>query len=403
MDKLTSILDKITSTIINLDRDYILKVSESDLITNLKEQYFIPPIVLKKEEKWIEHSEDIDILRADYPHEFLLKDGLPRYSKGTEILVSIPFEGDAQLLQYHGTSYSMNPPEARVIDDRILISVQFFPLASREEKVLENVTKQIESTISTIEKNIGWINKDVSSFNDGLSQFIQEKVQKRKEKILRDERIVAALNIPLKRTEAGKTFEIPNLKQKISLKMPETGKEKFEPEPTISNETYTSILKIIQNMIIAMERSPSTFSKLSEEELRDHILVYLNGIFEGLATGETFNGYGKTDILIRYNGKNIFIAECKFWNGEKSFLSAIDQLLSYTSWRDTKTAIILFNKTKNFSDILTKVECAVLKHKNCKQLLQKESDSNFRYLFHHNDDRNKELFLSILAFEIPKK
>jgi hypothetical protein len=65
----------------------------------------------------------------------------------------------------------------------------------------------------------------------------------------------------------------------------------------------------------------------------------LNGVFEGQATGETFNFQGKTDILIRAQGKNIFIAECKFWKGEKVFLETIDQLLSYLSWRDSKAAI----------------------------------------------------------------
>ena len=160
--------------------------------------------------------------------------------------------------------------------------------------------------------------------------------------------------------------------------------------------------KIIQNMISAMERSPSTFSKLNEEELRDFILVYLNGIFEGSATGETFNGDGKTDILIRHKGKNVFIAECKFWKGPKSLLNAIDQLLSYTSWRDTKTALIIFNKTKDFSDVLQKIESTTPQHNNFKKLLQKINSSNLRFLFHHNDDKNRELYLSILSFEIPK-
>jgi hypothetical protein len=63
-------------------------------------------------------------------------------------------------------------------------------------------------------------------------------------------------------------------------------------------------------------------------------------------SSETFNAAGKTDILIRVEDRNIFVAECKFWKGEKHFIPTIDQLLSYTSWRDTKTAIILFNRQK---------------------------------------------------------
>jgi hypothetical protein len=57
---------------------------------------------------------------------------------------------------------------------------------------------------------------------------------------------------------------------------------------------------------------------------------------------------GKTDILIRIDGKNIFIAECKFWTGPKGFTETIDQLLGYLSWRDTKAAIVMFNRKKGF-------------------------------------------------------
>ncbi|MFM9616172.1 hypothetical protein ACKI18_46870, partial [Streptomyces niveiscabiei] len=61
-----------------------------------------------------------------------------------------------------------------------------------------------------------------------------------------------------------------------------------------------------------MERSPTAFKTMGEEDLRQHFLVQLNGQFDGAATGETFNYEGKTDILLRVAGRNIFIAECKF-------------------------------------------------------------------------------------------
>lgn len=41
----------------------------------------------------------------------------------------------------------------------------------------------------------------------------------------------------------------------------------------------------------------------------------------------------QTDILIRVEDKNIFIAECKFWAGAKLLCDTIDQLLGYLSWR----------------------------------------------------------------------
>ena len=112
------------------------------------------------------------------------------------------------------------------------------------------------------------------------------------------------------------------------------------PEPTLDLAEYEHILSVVSNMVVVMERSPRAFKDMGEEDLRQHFLVQLNGQYEGQATGETFNYEGKTDILIRTDG-NIFIAECKFWSGSAALNDALDQLLSYTSWRDTKTALVV--------------------------------------------------------------
>lgn len=150
-----------------------------------------------------------------------------------------------------------------------------------------------------------------------------------------------------------------------------------------------------------MEQSPKAFETMGEEDLRTHFLVQLNAQYEGRATGETFNFQGKTDILIRVDGRNVFVAECKFWGGEKQFLETIDQLLSYLSWRDTKAAVLIFNRNVNFSEVLRKITENSVKHGCYKRTLQTADESNFRYVFHQTNDLNRELILSILAFDVP--
>src|ERR1700726_1786397 len=110
------------------------------------------------------------------------------------------------------------------------------------------------------------------------------------------------------------------------------------------------------------------------EDLRFHFLVPLNGTSYGQATGETFNFQGKTDILIRVDGKNIFIAECEFWKGEKGFLETVDQLLSYLSWRDTKAALLIFNRNADFTAALAKIAESAPSHPNFKRDLGKSDE-----------------------------
>ena len=152
-----------------------------------------------------------------------------------------------------------------------------------------------------------------------------------------------------------------------------------------------------------MEQSPHAFEDMGEEDLRTHFLVQLNAQYEGQATGETFNFQGKTDILIRAEGRNVFVAECKFWKGEKELHNAVDQLLSYLSWRDTKTALLVFNRNAAFTEVLKKIELAVPTHKHFKRNLGKADESTFRYVFGQPNDSNRELCLTVLAFDVPRK
>lgn len=151
-----------------------------------------------------------------------------------------------------------------------------------------------------------------------------------------------------------------------------------------------------------MERSPSTFATMDEGTLRDHYLVQLNGQFEGQATGETFNAGGKTDILLRVESKNAFIAECKFWKGAKSYVRTIDQLLGYSSWRDTKTAIFVFYRNRDTTKVLQEIKISTEAHPNYKRTLSWSHESGFYYVVHHPTDSNRELVMTVLVFDIPR-
>jgi hypothetical protein len=155
-------------------------------------------------------------------------------------------------------------------------------------------------------------------------------------------------------------------------------------------------------MSFVMERSPKVFSKAHEETIRDHYLVQLNGQYEGSATGETFNSEGKSDILVRDGSANLFIAECKVWHGERKFIDAIDQLFRYVTWRDTKTAIIVFNRNQDSTGVVQTIKTAIEGHASYKRGSQLESDTRLRSVFGEPDDPTREVIVSVLVVPIPK-
>jgi len=101
-------------------------------------------------------------------------------------------------------------------------------------------------------------------------------------------------------------------------------------------QLYESILQDVFSMAVMMERSPTVFRHMEEEDLRNILICMLNTNYRGEVAGEVFNYTGKSDILIRKDDKSVFIAECLIWRGQQYLSGKIDQLLGYLTWRDTK-------------------------------------------------------------------
>jgi len=388
---------KMNEEINNLERDYILNVNSDDMCKYYEQEYRINSIILYKDKIYIKEHGDVDVDVSHDPNRVIFDKSRPHYVQGTSVTFVLPYEGDKLLFFCQPSSYSMNYPRAQITDDEIVITF------SATDPDPEKLKADFLERIAEIEKYLNTISADIKPFNDTLSSQIKTAVESRRQKILKDQGMVAALGFPLKESsDLPKTYIVPDIKKKIVIKKPAATSTPFTPEPTLDMENYEAILKIISNMVIVMERSPHAFINMKEEDLRMHFLVQLNGHFEGQATGETFNYEGKTDILIRVKGKNIFIAECLYWDGPKSLQKKIDQLLRYTSWRDTKTAILIFNRGTNLSTVISKIPDVVKGHSNFKRQLEYGSETGLRFLLHHKDDKNRELYLTILIFDVPK-
>jgi hypothetical protein len=183
-------------------------------------------------------------------------------------------------------------------------------------------------------------------------------------------------------------------------------KAKLERDPTLLIEEYEYILRVLLDAALAMERSPGTFAKLKEEEIRDFLLILLNGHYEGSASSETFNAGGKTDILIRHHGQNAFIAECKFWRGAKSFRQAIEQVHSNTTWRDTKAAVLLFIRDQLVAPTLDSARAELRTDPRFKRSYEfreprLKTPGVEGFIMGRTGDLARELILSVLAFQVP--
>lgn len=171
---------------------------------------------------------------------------------------------------------------------------------------------------------------------------------------------------------------------------------------TLSDETYFKIIDYIILLGKNLENYKELNESFNEEHYRDYFLTPLNTMSPHYAAkGEVFNRKGKTDILIfDTKGNNIFVAECKVWNGTAYLVGGIDQLLNtYVHWRDEKAAIIIFNRSvKKFSELIRTATDALSAHPLCVKPGEKRTDTSWSFWFRHPDDEQRSIRLELILF-----
>lgn len=171
-----------------------------------------------------------------------------------------------------------------------------------------------------------------------------------------------------------------------------------KPDPALEKK-YLNILTIINESGKSMESQRSSYSD-NENKLRDQLVTVLTTHPMGSVTAESSNARGKTDIMVRDNNVKLFIAECKIWKGKKELFDAIDQLLSYTTWRDPFTAIVIFSKVKSISNVLEVVQTQIQNHENYENIIDNPDRSWFNYEFHLPGDKKIKVRLAVLIFKL---
>jgi len=380
-----------------MDPNRLLNTSPADLAQYLAEKYRLrAPSLIRDAWSAAETETRIDVRHDQRRH--VSDRSRPCLVPGQRIDVEVPIDGDAELMYARASTFNFSPPRATVRGGSLFLVIEI-PHDSGDR----NLRGEIDSTLAAVDEHLGWIRNDLAGFNASLPGAATQAVSDRRQRVLANQGRAAALGIPLKRRDgAPATYAVPDVRKRTVPKLPAAASLPYEPEPILETEHYEHVLEVVQNMVQVMERSPSSFSHMGEEALRDHFLVQLNGHFEGRATGETFNYGGKTDILLRENGRNVFIAECKFWKGPKHYQETIDQLLGYSSWRDAKVAILVFNRGTAASTVLAGVRERTESHPNRKRTTEWKHESGYRYVFHHPGDTNRELTLTVLVFDVPE-
>jgi hypothetical protein len=388
-------------------QDRLLNVNEAHYVNYVAQKYRLEPVAFAFDAMRASSAEKL-VPAENHPPLFHVRAGqsYPRQA----ITFHVPFTGEPELLRRAPSTRIDWTCEVTVA----ACEIQFDVINWRNDpEALQGDKQRIVDSI--IQQNTH-LTEEVTQFNSRLEGFVRQTLSGRKAQLLTQHRVLGSLGMPL---ESGvpRTFAVPIVPKKLVVKpsapvcpsplTPLPGGEgnaragTSPPlDPTLDNETYQDILSIIHDFGVAMERHPSTYANKHEEDLRDLFVANLSPQYRS-TTGETFNKKGCTDILVRHEGSNIFVAECKFWGGVKGFHSTIDQLLSYLTWRDSKAALVYFVKNNQLGPVLQMIGTGAREHPCFIRLESTRDESWMQFEFRLPSDPSRNVHLAVLAFHFP--
>ena len=328
-----------------------------------------------------------------------------------QLSLHIPYTGTKTVFRTQPNRLLSTPtPEATLTDDEVIITI--VAQSGEDGPTAEGRLLLLEQNL---QQWVNVVNGDVATLKRQLDTHARKLLSQRIAVLRQRDDIVAALTIPLRQVEADRALKVPVRRKVVALKTVPVASD--SPEWFLDAPVYEQMIKTITGFTHALERRPSSARYLlpeketlaDEETLRDWLMFILGSNYEAPDGGEVFiggeveNGKGKTDILVRHEGRNAFIGECKFWHGPKKFDEAIEQLLGYTTWRDTKAAIILFITNQNATAVIDKAGGRLAVHSACREVLASSDPSKRRdYRFSSPTDEQRMISLALLPVVLPK-
>lgn len=372
-------------------KNRLLNMNEAEYIEYLVDKYSIEPIEFLWEERYVTDREAM-IPAEHFPGTFNVYAG-KSYPKQV-VTYHIPFAGEADLLKMRPSTHIMWSTDVKATAS----SITFDIINWRDDPA--EITREADNLIANIRTQSDHVTRELEQFNATLPAAAQAATQKRKQQHLQQSSLLESLGVPVKKSErTPDTFAVPSAKRKVIVK-PSAPDTAYAPEPTLDASLYKAILRLCRDTGIEMERHPRIYADKNEETLRDHFIMVLSPHFDSV-TGETFNRSGKTDILVRHESANAFVAECKFWSGAKAFQKTIDQALGYLTWRDSKAAIIMFVRNKEFGSVLDQIGPAAETHPCYVAIAASCGEGWFNLKFHLLNDSTRGVSLAVLCFHLP--
>jgi hypothetical protein len=185
---------KMNAEIDGLDRGRALETGLDALCDQFEKEYRVE--VPRLDETRIKVTqEDAQVDVSHDPMRAIFDRSQPFYVSGTQISFLVPFSGDKGLFKCRPSSFNFNPPRAVVGENQLSLVYTVI------EPNPEALRGGFDRDIAQIRQWLTSLDNDAAQFNASLRTKARQRLERRREKLTRDQNLVAGLGFPVQEDE----------------------------------------------------------------------------------------------------------------------------------------------------------------------------------------------------------
>ena len=184
----------------------LLNASEQDLLQALVEEFRLNVPVIKDEGIYIASAGEtqVDVSGDPMRRFFYNHHSGPAYVPGNKTVIAVPFEGDSEFFKIQPQSYTLNPPRGEITKSEILLTYV------RTDQNAEAIKQDYQRSVASIKQYLASLSQSAAQFNSQLEGLLTSQLKARKDRLLADAGMTAAIGLPLKKREGTPlTYSVP--------------------------------------------------------------------------------------------------------------------------------------------------------------------------------------------------
>src|SRR5437016_638293 len=181
----------------SIEPNKLLNASEDDFVQALVEEFRFNVPVIKDEDIHIADSGETQVDVSHEPMRMIIDRSKPFYIAGNKTVIAVPFDADAEFFRIQPQTYTLNPPRAEIGKGEILLT---YVSANQNAQAIK---QEYQRTVTSIKDYLRSLAESAAQFNNKLEALVKSQLKARKDRLLADAGMVAAIGLPMKQREGA--------------------------------------------------------------------------------------------------------------------------------------------------------------------------------------------------------